>query len=78
MNLDLEATEIDLNHNRLESMAIFSQLRKTECLGLRNNFIKRIEGIQALLSLRELELYDNQINAIENLETLINLELVYV
>jgi protein phosphatase 1 regulatory subunit 7 len=75
-NLDLNAIKIELNHNRIESMAIFSELTKTEFLGLRNNLIKKIEGLQALVSLRELELYDNQINVIQNLETLVNLESV--
>ena len=76
INLDLEALEIELNHSRVKSMAIFSVLTKTEFLGLRNNMIKKVEGLNQLMTLKELELYDNQITKIENLDSLTNLELV--
>ena len=72
--LDPEATELDLNHSQISSMTIFSELTKLEFLGLRNNLIKKIEGLTTLSSLRELELYDNQITKIENLNQLVNLE----
>ena len=76
VSLDLDALEIELNHSRVSSMAVLSVLTKTECLGLRNNIIKTIEGINQLLGLRELELYDNQITRIENLDALVHLESV--
>lgn len=43
-------------------------------LYLRWNLIKKIENIETLVTLQELELYDNQITEIENLETLVNME----
>lgn len=72
--LDPEATELDLNHSQISSMTIFSELTKLEFLGLRNNLVKKIEGLTTLSSLRELELYDNQITKIENLNQLVHLE----
>jgi hypothetical protein len=46
-----------------------------QCLYLRQNLIKKVEGLNSLGStLRELELYDNQITKIENLDSLVNLE----
>lgn len=74
ISLDLDATEIDLNHSRVATIANFNVLTKTEFLGLRNNMIDKIEGISQLTSLRELELYDNQITKIESLDALVNLE----
>ncbi|XP_054164761.1 telomere length regulation protein TEL2 homolog [Oppia nitens] len=76
IHLDLDATEVELNHSRVKSMDILSTLTKTEFLGLRNNFIKKIEGLNQLVTLRELELYDNQITRIENLDSLVNLEIL--
>ena len=55
-------------------MAIFSVLTKAEFLGLRNNIIKKIDGLNQLTNLRELELYDNQITTIDNLDSLVNLQ----
>lgn len=43
-------------------------------LYLRWNLIKKIENLEKLTTLQELELYDNQITEIENLDTLTNLE----
>lgn len=43
-------------------------------LYLRWNLIKKIEGLDTLSTLVELELYDNQIVVIENLDNLVNLE----
>lgn len=40
---------------------------------MRWNFIKKIENLQSLTTLEELEFYDNQITKIENLEALVNL-----
>lgn len=41
---------------------------------MRWNLIKKIEGLNTLTTLVELELYDNQISVIENLDGLVNLE----
>lgn len=41
---------------------------------MRWNLIKKIEGLDTLTTLKELELYDNQIEEIENLDALVNLE----
>ena len=49
-------------------------LKQVETLCLRWNLIKTIENLDTLTSLRELELYDNQITVINNLSTLVNLE----
>lgn len=45
-------------------------------LYLRWNLIKKIENLEKLTTLLEIEFYDNQITEIENLETLVNLEWV--
>lgn len=41
---------------------------------MRWNLIKKIENLEKLTTLLEVEFYDNQITEIENLETLVNLE----
>lgn len=75
IELVADAEDVDLNHSRVATMANFTVLTAAETIGLRNNLITRIEGIAQLQnSLRELELYDNQITVIENLESLVNLE----
>jgi protein phosphatase 1 regulatory subunit 7 len=43
-------------------------------LCLRQNLIESIEGIESLVQLQDLDLYDNRISRIEGLSTLINLE----
>jgi protein phosphatase 1 regulatory subunit 7 len=45
-----------------------------ERLYFRWNLIKKIENLETLVTLRELELYDNQITTLENLDSLVNLE----
>ena len=50
-----------------------------ETLSLRWNMIKTIENLSCLgATLTELELYDNQISKLENLESLVNLEILDV
>ena len=49
-------------------------LTKVERLYCRWNLIKKIENLDTLVTLRELELYDNQITVLENLDSLVNLE----
>lgn len=41
---------------------------------MRWNLIKKIENLDHLTELQELELYDNQITELENLNCLVNLE----
>lgn len=75
IELDPEAEDIDLNHCRVATLDNFTVLRKAETIGLRNNLITKIEGLSHLkTTLRELELYDNQITKINNLDSLVNLE----
>lgn len=47
-----------------------------QSLCLRQNLIKKIEGLSCVPTLTDLDLYDNQITKIENLEALVNLEWV--
>ena len=47
-------------------------LFQTICL--RNNLIKKIEGLTTVTTLVQLDLYDNQIMKIQGLESLVNLE----
>lgn len=46
----------------------------TQTLSLRQNLLKKIENLDSLTSLRELDLYDNQIRRLENLHHLVQLE----
>jgi protein phosphatase 1 regulatory subunit 7 len=43
---------------------------------MRWNLIKKIENLDSLTTLEELELYDNQITKIEGLNALVNLKYV--
>jgi len=45
-----------------------------QTLCLRQNLVKKLEGLDTLTSLIELDMYDNQLTAIENLEHLENLQ----
>lgn len=45
-----------------------------QTISLRQNLIKRIENLDSLVSLKELDLYDNQIRKLENLQALTELE----
>lgn len=45
-----------------------------QTLSLRQNLIKTIENLEMLVTLKELDLYDNQICKLENLQTLKELE----
>lgn len=53
-------------------MKWFTFIQQT--ISLRQNLIKQIENLESLVSLRELDLYDNQIRKLENLQTLTELE----
>lgn len=76
INIDVNSTEVDMNHCRIKSMTSFRDnlSRQLEFLGLRNNLISKIESIDIFTNLKVLELYDNQITKIENLDSLVNLE----
>lgn len=57
IELDLDAEEIDLNHSRVVTMRNFVRLTQPRFLGLRNNLLSNIEGLNQMVNLRELELY---------------------
>jgi len=59
--LDPEAVDVDLNHGRIAKIENLEGLRQVETLCLRWNLIKKIENLSTLTTLRELELYDNQV-----------------
>ena len=59
--LDPEAVDVDLNHGRIAKIENLEGLRQVETLSLRWNLIKKIENLSMLTTLRELELYDNQV-----------------
>lgn len=66
---------IKIDHNSRASFfscPSFSLLIQT--LSLRQNLIKKIENLESLTSLRELDLYDNQIRKLESLSNLKDLE----
>jgi len=66
---------VDLEHCRIGVISGFDRLKKVEELCLRNNLIKKIEGLECLEStLSNLDLYDNRIKKIENLGKLTLLE----
>lgn len=54
INIDPDATELELNHSRLRRIEHLEQATALEFLGLRYNMIKKIENIAHLLNLREL------------------------
>ena len=59
--LDPEAIDIDLNHGKIAKIENLESLTCVETLCLRWNLIKKIENLSTLTTLRELELYDNQV-----------------
>ena len=59
--LDPEAIDVDLNHCRIAKIEHLEGLKQVETLCLRWNLIKTIENVSMLTTLRELELYDNQV-----------------
>lgn len=56
------------------SSVIFASPLFTQTLSLRQNLIKKIENLDSLSALRELDFYDNQIRKLENLHNLTELE----
>src|SRR5687768_4535712 len=60
-----EDTQLELNHSRMTNFDDLEPMVNLECLWMRNNLIKKIENLDRLTKLRELELYDNQITKLE-------------
>ena len=59
--LDPAAIDVDLNHGKIAKIENLEALTCVETLCLRWNLIKQIENLSTLTTLRELELYDNQV-----------------
>ena len=56
--------EVDLTHGKLKVVPeVLGQLTKVEILTMRQNLIKDIGPIAELSTLRELDLYDNELTA---------------
>ena len=60
--------EVDLTHGRLKVVPeVLGRLTKVEILTMRQNLIKDIGPIAELSTLRELDLYDNELTATPDL-----------
>jgi len=67
-------TDVDLTHARLKKVpAVLRRLKKLEVLSLRQNLIVDLEPLSDLTTLKELDLYDNDLKRIHALERLVNL-----
>lgn len=55
ISLDPEAEDVDLNHFRIGKIEGFEVLKKVKTLCLRQNLVKRIENLEQLQTLRELD-----------------------
>uniref|UniRef100_A0A0K0DH46 Protein phosphatase 1 regulatory subunit 22 n=1 Tax=Angiostrongylus cantonensis TaxID=6313 RepID=A0A0K0DH46_ANGCA len=65
---------IDLSHTRADHIPDLSRFSSLKELAIRTNLLKCMgPNLRSLVGLIELDLYENQIEAIENLETLDNL-----
>ena len=65
---------MDLTHARLKVIPeILRQLTKVEVLSLRQNLISDVTPLADLTTLRELDLYDNELESIHALERLTSL-----
>lgn len=58
--IDPCSEEVDFNHSRITEIQGLEVLQNIRVLGFRNNLIKKIENLNSLTTLVELELYDNQ------------------
>ncbi|RCN45576.1 leucine Rich repeat-containing domain protein [Ancylostoma caninum] len=66
---------IELNHTRADHVPDLSRFKELKELVLRTNLLKTLgPNLNPLTTLTELDLYENQIEAIENLHTLVNLK----
>lgn len=59
--IDVDTEEVDFNHGRLTEIRGLEELRRIRVLGFRNNLLKKIENLETLTTLVELEFYDNQV-----------------
>ena len=67
-SLYMHVQEVDLTHGRLKVVPeVFGRLTKVEILTMRQNLIKDIGPIAELGTLRELDLYDNELTATPDL-----------
>ena len=67
--------EVDLTHGRLKVIPeVLARLTKVEILTMRQNLIKDIGPIADLCTLRELDLYDNELIATPDVSKLRSLE----
>ncbi|CAG8704670.1 2214_t:CDS:2 [Racocetra fulgida] len=70
-----DAEEIELSHLRIQDLSSLN-LARFQCLKklcLRQNLITKIEYLETMTNLEDLDLYDNRISHIENLDKLKNL-----
>ena len=66
--------EVDLTHGRLKAIPdVILTLKKVEVLTLRQNLIPDMEPLSGLRTLRELDLYDNELSTIAGLEEMSSL-----
>ncbi|KIH67753.1 leucine Rich repeat-containing domain protein [Ancylostoma duodenale] len=66
---------IELNHTRADHVPDLSRFKELKELVLRTNLLKTLSSnLHPLTTLTELDLYENQIEAIENMHTLVNLK----
>ncbi|CAG8439672.1 10901_t:CDS:10 [Ambispora gerdemannii] len=75
-DLSDEEEEIELTHLRITDIPslFLDRFVNLKRLCLRQNLITKIEGLENLKSLKEIDFYDNKISYIENLDNQINLE----
>lgn len=70
--------EVDLTHGRLKRIpGALRGLKCVEVLSLRQNLLQDLEPISSLTTLRELDLYDNELTTIHGLERLTSLTYVH-
>ena len=68
---------MDLTHARLRSVPpVLQQLKQVEVLSLRQNQVSDLSLLSDLTTLRELDLYDNEISSIHAMERLTSLTYV--
>ncbi|KAI3383711.1 hypothetical protein SNEBB_004134 [Seison nebaliae] len=75
MVTDPDALDVYYEHCRIAKIENLEQLKACQTICLRNNLIKQIENLTPISqTLMELDLYDNQIEKIENLGSLVHLK----
>jgi protein phosphatase 1 regulatory subunit 7 len=75
VHVDIAALEINLTHSKLtEIPAVVGELKSVEVLTLRQNLIKKLDLLSGLLTLRELDVYDNEVETIHAVDHLTGLE----